>query len=225
MRKKRPLDREAKPLRDASLIVIASEDKYAVRQYLDFFESNRIQFQVLETEDGKSAPEHVLNRLDKYLDEVEIGEGDTFWIVCDCDHWVEPSHIQNLTNVLRECRQKDVQVALSNPCFELWLLLHFADYPAEDMLTCKEVENRLRAAAGGYDKTKVYNLPIDIEKVRGALKRAADKHPSLEEIPKRLQTAVHLILQSPVARQIISVRAKKEKAREPRKNKRKGPRK
>ena len=74
-------------------------------------------------------------------------------------------------------------VALSNPCFELWLLLHFADFPAEKMLTCNQVADRLRAAAGGYDKTKVYNLQIDDEKVSAAVKRAADKHPSLEEIP------------------------------------------
>ena len=67
MRKKRPLDREAKPVRDASLVVIASEDRYAVRQYFDFFESTRIQFRVLETRDGKSAPEYVLERISEYL--------------------------------------------------------------------------------------------------------------------------------------------------------------
>lgn len=84
--------------------------------------------------------------------------------------------------------------------------MHFADFPAEDVLTCDEVADRLRAAAGGYNKTKVYNLPIDDEKVLAAVKRAADKHPYLEEIPKQLQTAVHLIIQSLIAKRIISVR-------------------
>lgn len=104
MRKKRPLDRKAKLVRDASLVVIASEDRYAVRQYFDFFESTRIQFRVLETQDGKSAPEYVLNRINEYQEEFAIGEGDMFWVVCDCDHWVEPNHIQNLTHVLQQCR-------------------------------------------------------------------------------------------------------------------------
>jgi hypothetical protein len=206
MRRKRPLDRRANPVRDANLVVIASEDRYAVRQYFDFFQSTRIQFKVLETQDGKSAPAHVLTRLNEYLAEFEIGEGDSFWIVCDCDHWVESSHIRNLTQVLRECRQKSIQVALSNPCFDLWLLLHFADFPPDDTLTCDEVADLLRAAAGSYDKTKVYNLKIDDEKVAAAVKRAADKHPSPEEIPTRPQTAVHLIIQSLVAKRIISVR-------------------
>jgi hypothetical protein len=105
------------------LVISASEDRYAVRQYFDLFESTRIQFRVLETLDGKSAPEHVLNRINEYIEEFEIGEGDTFWVVCDCDHWVEPNHIQNLTHVFQPCRQKGIQVALSNPCFDLWLLV------------------------------------------------------------------------------------------------------
>src|SRR5438270_12150877 len=96
MRKKRPLDRSTNVVRDASLIVIASEDKYAVRQYFDFFRSTKIQFKVLETEDGKSAPEHVLAPLDKYRDEYAIGDGDEFWVVCDCDHWIKSGHIHNL---------------------------------------------------------------------------------------------------------------------------------
>jgi hypothetical protein len=206
MRKKRPLDRKANPVRDASLVVIASEDRYAVRQYFDFFQSTRIQFKVLETQDGRSAPAHVLNRLSEYLEEFEIGEGDSFWLVCDCDHWVEPNHIQNLTQVLRQCRQKDIEVALSNPCFDLWLLLHFTDFPADDALTCDEVADRLRVAAGSYDKTRVYNLQLDDDKVSAAVKRAVDKHPSPEEIPTRPQTAVHLIIQSLIAKRIISVR-------------------
>jgi len=68
------------------LIVIASEDKYAVRQYFEFFRSTKIQFKVLETQDGKSAPEHVLTRLDEYMKEFDIGDGDEFWLVSDCDH-------------------------------------------------------------------------------------------------------------------------------------------
>ena len=35
--------------RDATLIVIASEDRYAVKQYFELFKSTQIQFRVLET--------------------------------------------------------------------------------------------------------------------------------------------------------------------------------
>src|SRR6266852_3379221 len=96
MRKNRPLDRLTNVVRDANLIMIASEDKYAVRQYFEFFRSTRIQFKVLETGDGRSAPQQVMARLEKYKKEFDIGEGDELWLVCDCDHWINAGHIKNL---------------------------------------------------------------------------------------------------------------------------------
>jgi RloB-like protein len=206
MRKRRPIDRKAGVVRDASLVVIASEDRYAARQYFDFFESTRIQFKVLEADGGRSAPAQVLARLDEYFKDYAIGDGDEFWLVCDCDHWVAPNHIQNLTTVLRECRQKGIRVALSNPCFDLWLLLHFSDVPDEDELTCKAVGKKLQAVAGGYDKTKVYNLAITDRAVRDAVARSAAHQPCSGEIPDRPQTALHLIVQSLLERGIIAVR-------------------
>jgi hypothetical protein len=195
MRKKRPLDRSTDVVRDASLIVIASEDKDAVRQYFEIFRSTRIQFKVLQTVDGKSAPEHVLARLSEYRDEYDFGEGDEFWLVCDCDHWTKPGHIKNLVRAIQECRQKGIDLALSNPCFELWLLLHFAHFPQDDALTCGEIEKMLRHAAGAYNKAKVYNLPIHLEAVKLAVKRSAANQPSKSEIPDRPQTAVHRIIE------------------------------
>lgn len=205
MRKKRPLDRSSNVVRDASLIVIASEDTYAVRQYFDFFRSTRIQFKVLETEGGRSSPEHVLARLDEYVKEFDIGEGDELWLVSDCDHWIKPDHVKNLVGVIQKCRQKGIQVALSNPCFELWLLLHFVEFPPEDTLTRAEIENRIRKAVGFYDKTRIFNLPIDNEAVKSAVSRSSSSNPSSSEIPDRLYTAVHRIIQDLIDRRIISV--------------------
>ncbi|HTU18492.1 MAG TPA: RloB family protein [Gemmataceae bacterium] len=205
MRRKRPLDRTTRVVRDASLIVIASEDKYAVRQYFDFFRSTKIQFKVLETEDGKSAPEHVLDRLDDYMKEFDIGEGDEFWLVSDCDHWIDRGHIKNLLRAMQECRQKGIQVAVSNPCLELWLLLHFVDFPPDHTLSCAEIVKRIRNAVGSYDKTRVFNLPIDDERVKSAVKRSAGNTPPSSDIPDRPYTVVHRIIEHLLDRHIISV--------------------
>jgi len=148
MRKKRPLERTPGMLRDTTLIIIASEDRYAVKQYFEMFRSNRIKIRVLGTEDNNSSPSHVMARLEKYMKEYHFGEGDIFWLVCDTDHWIEPNHISNLTKVLQLCNQKGIKVALSNPCFDLWLLLHFAEFPQDDELNCNEVGNKIREAVG-----------------------------------------------------------------------------
>ena len=63
MRKKRPIQRIENRTRDASLVVIASEDRFAVKQYFELFQSTRIQFHVLETDHGESSPKHVMARL------------------------------------------------------------------------------------------------------------------------------------------------------------------
>ncbi|MFC8415329.1 RloB family protein [Streptomyces coelicoflavus] len=46
------------------------------------------------------------------------------WCVLDVDEFA------HLDEALRLAIDEDVEVALSNPCFELWLLLHFRDHRA-----------------------------------------------------------------------------------------------
>lgn len=207
MRKPRPIKRTEGTHRDATLVVIASEDRYAVKQYFAFFRSTRVQFEVLETDDGKSSPRHVLHRLDEFKKEydLDLEKGDQLWLVCDTDHWIEPSHIKNLVKVVRQCAQKGIGVALSNPCFDLWLLLHFDEFPSESALTCDEVGDRIRTIVGQYNKKKVYNLPITDELVRDATRRSKANQPSTGEIPNQTQTAVHLIIEDLLARGVISV--------------------
>jgi hypothetical protein len=111
LRRKRNIDRQAGKLADASLIVIASEDRYAVKQYFAMFHSPKIEFRVLETEDGASSPADVLERLDNYRKEFQIGEGDQLWLVTDIDHWADPGHVSNLTAVIQQCKSKEIGIA------------------------------------------------------------------------------------------------------------------
>jgi hypothetical protein len=64
---------------------------------------------------------------------------DEIWCVFDVDQH------PNLAQAIHEARQSDVNVALSNPCFELWLVLHLQDQTAH--VERHEVQ-RLAAALG-----------------------------------------------------------------------------
>lgn len=202
-RKKRKLDRETK-FADSTLIVIASEDEYAVQQYFDLFESVRIQFEVLNTEDCKSSPKEVLKRIKKYLKEFQIGDGDQFWLVIDVDHWADSGHIKNLKEVLRESKQSGVSAALSNPCFELWLSLHFTNFPTGGSSNCGEVEQQIRDAVGSYNKTRVFDLPIDIESVKRAIESAKANDPE-GKILESVGTHVYRILDSLVQSGVVTI--------------------
>lgn len=192
-RKSRPLDRTSGVLRDTSIIVVACEDTHAVKQYFAKFRTRRVQYKVLPTVDGNSSPRAVLERLNDYKEEYATEKHDELWICIDADHWIRGGHQAELSQVLRECRSKGYGVAISNPCFEVWLLLHFTQVDdtlllecvgkaATDKLTdaerasvrCDKFEAQLRKLAGSYNKSNVTRLAISPEQVELATERARD---------------------------------------------------
>jgi hypothetical protein len=167
-RKPRPLDRDDGIVRDASLIVIASEDTYAVAHYFQRFHTTRVRVCVLPTMDGRSSPAAVIARLDEYAKEYEIGDGDELWACIDLDRWQESM----LNQVIGSCHQKGYGIAISSPCFELWIYLHFADAPATNVSTCREMTRYLTAHVPGYHKQALSNVPLTLARVQQAITRA-----------------------------------------------------
>lgn len=122
-KKSRPLIREEKTYRDARLFVIATEDTHAPAQYFRLFRNPRIQVRVLPTEGGLSAPGHVIQRLDDFVEEFQMVQGDEFWLMLDTDHWVESNHITNFDQVCTQATQKGfhlctaIRASKSGSCF------------------------------------------------------------------------------------------------------------
>ena len=69
-RKKDPLEQK-KAFRDARLIVIATEDRYAAPQYFEsplFEDYQRVKIEILPTEDdGRGSPQHVMDRAKSFI--------------------------------------------------------------------------------------------------------------------------------------------------------------
>jgi hypothetical protein len=172
-KKPRPLTREDKAYRDDRLFVIATEDTYAPEQYFDIFRDPRVHVRILPTEDGRSAPQHVLTRLDEYVKEFELTEDDERWLMLDTDHWVKPKHIANFNLVCAQATQKRFNLAHSNPCFEIWLLLHVTDLEAGDQFArADEVIQRLKDTLGGYNKRHIDPQHFSLESAAVAVRRA-----------------------------------------------------
>jgi hypothetical protein len=204
-RKPRPLNRDLGVVRDATLIVIASEDTHAVQAYFSRFQPRRVQFRVLPTEDGLSAPDHILARLNTFRSEFQIAEDDQLWYCGDTDHWVAANHVANLTQVLQRCSQAGYGVALSNPCFELWWLLHFFETASEEM-SCSDICDKLSKDAGGYSKRKGCSAPITPEMVHLAAERASKLDINTDDIPATPTTRIYRILELLVRRETIVIR-------------------
>lgn len=170
----RPLARRHRRQRDARKFVIATEDTFAPKQYFDAFELNRVSVEVVPTMDNRSAATHVVNRLKELRERArqlgDLVDGDEFWVLLDTDHWTRGTHVAQFARAIKEGRDAGFSVAVSNPCFELWLLLHVVEEPPNPC-TAETLTNALRAACGSFNKT---NIPVEriMPGVEEALRRA-----------------------------------------------------
>jgi len=77
----------------------------------------------------------------------EEGEIDEFWCVFDVE-W--PTNHPDLKDAVERARQGGIELAISNPCFELWLILHFQDHARWS--DNDEARRRRRQLDGSSDK-------------------------------------------------------------------------
>ena len=172
-KKGRPLSREEQTYADDTLLVVACEDRYAPEQYFKLLPNERLKVITLPTRDKRSNPTAILERLHQFKQEHDLDTGDQLWLALDTDHWASGNHKKALAEVLKECQQRGIQVAMSNPCFDLWLLLHQMDVdPNDPPANCKEVATRFRAEMGQFSKTLLRAEHYPPEKVLEAVARA-----------------------------------------------------
>jgi hypothetical protein len=189
--KPRPLVRETATFRDDRLFIVACEDTYAPKQYFDIFEIPRVQIHVVPTEDGRSSPQHVLDRLLG----IDHQDYDQRWLLLDLDHRGSGPHLRNLVETLSEAQRQGVNVAICNPCFELWLLLHHRDEGAcTRFADCSDVERTLREVLGGYNKRRLDNYQFTWPHIVAACIRA--RQLDQNAIPEGPSAQVHRILEA-----------------------------
>ncbi|MFJ6696459.1 RloB family protein [Streptomyces sp. NPDC091272] len=93
---------------------------------------------------------------------------DEVWAVFDVDEF------KDVAQAVAEARRHGIEVAVSAPCFELWLLLHFADHQGH-VDSYKKLLPLLRKHVPGYDKTRV-----DFATYRDGLPQAAERARKLD---------------------------------------------
>lgn len=195
-RKQRPLSRDKQEYRDDRLFIIASDDTYAPKQYFDAFEIPRIKVVVVPTTDGTSAAPHVLGRLEAY----DFEEWDERWMLLDTDHYVQPNHAATFLQAITEAKQKGIAVALSNPCFDFWLLLHHMQAGADLSLIsdAKSVAVELRKTLGAFDKTKINLAHFPLSAVANACRvaRAIDNNTGGGDRPTGPTSRVYQLWES-----------------------------
>lgn len=202
-RQTRPLKRSVDNLRDDRLFIIACDDTYDPKQYFDSYKITRVQVHVIPTEDGSSSAPHVLDRLLNVDHEAD----DELWLLLDTDHCTTKVHLGTYIKAIRDAKKRGVQVALSKPCFELWLLLHHAEESeVKSLKNARQTEIALRKKLTRYNKTNLDAKHFPYESVVAACQRAKklDKSVKGGDIPNGNTSRVYLIWNSIIAKAIQS---------------------
>lgn len=214
----RPIREISRPpgYRDDTLFIIACDDTYAPDKYFGFLRLSRVKFEVIGTPkaDGGSIGTYhardVLQRLEKVKAEKPYPGNNEYWMLLDIDHHTQSNHIATFRAVLREAKQKNIAVALSKPCFELWLLLHAKEDGVEEsqiklLKNAGETIALIKEIFGPYNKKNLNPDHYPLESIARAWQRAkALDTTNLGDIPETNSTHIYKILESVFSKTHIS---------------------
>ena len=166
-----------------------------------------------EKELSKSKPHQLLEKIEEFKvannDKYEFNNHleDEFWLIMDVDDHTEEYYKENWENTIELCNERNYGYAISNPFFEIWLLLHHVDVKADDHTYAvtdshpyertPHYRERLRydAKAPLKDQKHIDKDHYTKEKVCKAIERARALHDANEDWPRSLGTTVYKLLE------------------------------
>jgi len=215
--------REAEKLFVLSFEGTRSEPRYfeGLRKSIYFNDSGRIEFAELTRKQNEklgSDPKVVKQILKAAKSEYALKSTDEFWMIVDRDDWETMHHI-DFNQIIKECAdEKNFFMAMSNPCFEFWLLLHLDNFDLESLseeerellfnnpkISSKRhhIEQVLSDKLGS-SYTKRVKASHFLPGVYRAIERAKAMHIDGENYPKGFGSDVYLLVEKVVKPQEYS---------------------
>ncbi len=197
-------------VRSARLVVIAGEGRYTESIYFNAVKNElrapNVHVEVLDRNSDESSPESVHRQVADFMRQYNIENDDELWLVIDRDRWQE----RMLSQVAQLCAQNShLHFCMSNPCFELWLLLHLEDVEQYDdetknaLLQNKKnksgvtwLKKRMKDLLGSYAESNYDALSL-IPYTSVAMDRARrlDNNPQ-DRWPQSIGSRVYLLMES-----------------------------
>jgi hypothetical protein len=181
--------KKGEPHRDSRLFVIVAEGEREDEYFSFFHEKNqRVRIQIVPREGNASAPKHFLERV-KTIQQQKLWipkENDALWFVLDVDKW----KMEHIDELIQLCKQKkNWNIAISNPCFEVWLLFHIID----NLVNCEyplKTELDIQSKLLGY---RGYSASVFCPKIEQALENARQNDDNNHSFPSEKQTKLYLL--------------------------------
>ncbi|MGB1252920.1 MAG: RloB family protein [Candidatus Promineifilaceae bacterium] len=211
-------------VRNPNKVIIAFEGRFTERKYFNVlrerYEKNPNLPRIISLGYTDSSPDKVFSSVHKYVKkkDSDVKKRDQVWIVVDVDEH------STLEDTLNQCDTHGYHYAVSNPCFEFWLLLHicsieeFNQAQLEAFLINKKTSrvnsvlteelSRRQLGGGGANKRKVKTyIPfvpsaiiraeqLDHEAfIPKAIQRSKDRSAPIDDVTKELGSTVYKLVQ------------------------------
>lgn len=141
------------------IILIGAEGKNQTeRKYFKAFNQVQSEYKIMAGKGNNIDPVGVVEDLLKSAKQEELDLKDGDMLACFIDVDFKNGRDQELRAAMKLARQNNVSVFLSNPCFEIWYLLHFR-YSTKLYGSNEEVIKELGSYISDYSKSKdVYDV-------------------------------------------------------------------
>ena len=141
------------------IILIGAEGKNQTeRKYFKAFNQVQSEYKIMAGKGNNTDPVGVVEDLLKSAKQEELDLKDGDMLACFIDVDFKNGRDQELRAAMKLARQNNVSVFLSNPCFEIWYLLHFR-YSTKLYGSNEEVIKELGSYISDYSKSKdVYDV-------------------------------------------------------------------
>ena len=141
------------------IILVGAEGKNQTeRKYFKAFNQVQSEYKIMAGKGNNTDPVGVVEDLLKSAKQEELDLKDGDMLACFIDVDFKKGRDQELRAAMKLARQNNISVFLSNPCFEIWYLLHFR-YSTKLYGSNEEVIKELGCYISDYSKSKdVYNL-------------------------------------------------------------------
>ncbi|MBU3159521.1 RloB family protein [Clostridium frigoris] len=148
----------------------------------------------------KTDPSHLVDKAIDYMDhkyDITCDDGDSVWCLIDVDlNYKNPDTINQRVEEIEKAykkaknyekqRKKVINLGISNPCFEIWYLLHYI-YTTANLKNYNAVKNKLvkETPLKDYEKNKCINSLLH-DKTAEAIKNSVKLKAHYESLGKIL---------------------------------------
>lgn len=210
-----PLVRQGGFLEAEKMFILSYEGKVSEKKYFEDFRNSElfndnglIEIISLKRPSNRgSDPINVKKLLQEAKKEYRFKATDEFWLIIDRDDW-EEIHNHNFDKLVDNCKKENnFFLAMSNPCFEIWLILHLKDINEYDESEKQKIiandkisnaKNHIDIVLGeiqgrGYNKRPNPRIFLPLTNI--AIERAKELNKENEDYPTLLGSHVYKLIE------------------------------